>query len=95
MANVLANTARSIVTSRLSGGGTEPKQIGWGTGAGTAAATDTTLFSEKALDLSATTGSRTAGTSNTTTGTNATKIRFTRLASRKGRERYRKPLPDL
>lgn len=74
MANVLAQTARSIVTSRLSGGGTEPKQIGWGTGAGTAAATDTTLFTEKALDLSATTGSRTAGTSSqqTTTTTNDT-----------------------
>ena len=74
MANVLVNTARSIVTSRLSGGGTEPKQIGWGTGAGTAGATDTTLFSEKALDLSSTTGTRVAATSSqvTVTTTNDT-----------------------
>ena len=74
MANVLVNTARAIVTSRLSGGGTEPKQIGWGTGAGTAGATDTTLFTEKALDLATGTGTRTAGTSSqvTVTTTNDT-----------------------
>lgn len=71
MATILTNLARAIVTSRLSGGGTEPKQAGWGTGAGTAAVTDTTLFSEKALDLSATTGSRTAGTSSQVTTTTA------------------------
>jgi hypothetical protein len=72
MANVLTQLARSIVTNRLRGSGTEPLNIGWGTGAGTAAASDTTLFSEKALDLSSTSGSRTAGTSSqqttTTTG---------------------------
>lgn len=52
----------------------EPKQVGWGTGAGTAVVADTTLFSEKALDLTATTGTRVAGTSSqvTTTLTNDT-----------------------
>jgi hypothetical protein len=67
VANVLANSGRAIITSRLSGGGTEPKQIGIGTGAGTSAVTDTTLFSEKAADLSSTTGSRVAGTSSQVT----------------------------
>lgn len=48
--------------------------IGWGTGAGTAASTDTTLFSEKAADLFATSGTRVTGTSSqqTTTVTNDT-----------------------
>ena len=74
MANVLCNSGRAILTSRLSGGGTEPKQMGWGTGAGTSAATDTTLFSEKASDLATGTGSRVAGTSSqvTTSVTNDT-----------------------
>lgn len=67
MANVLTNPGRAIVTSRLAGGGTEPKQIGIGTGAGTAAVTDTTLFSEKAADLASTSGSRVAGTSSQVT----------------------------
>lgn len=74
MATVVTNAGQAIPPSRLAGGGTEPKQIGWGTGAGTAAAGDTTLFSEKAADLSATSGTRVAGTSSsvTTTQTNDT-----------------------
>lgn len=63
MATVITNAGRDIVTNRIIGSGTEPKNIGWGTGAGTAAVADTTLFAERALDLTSTTGTRTAGTS--------------------------------
>lgn len=45
MANILTNAGRAIITNLVSGlGGTVPKFIGWGTGAGTAAVTDTDLF---------------------------------------------------
>ena len=67
MATVLVNTGKAIVTNYLAGGAaTQPKYIGWGTGAGTAAITDTTLFTEN--------GSRTTGTTTqvTTTTTNDT-----------------------
>lgn len=47
MATVLTNAGRAIATNLLSGlGGTVPKFIAWGTGAGTAAVADTTLFTE-------------------------------------------------
>ena len=46
MATVLTNAGRDILTNRILGSGTEPKFIAWGTGAGTAAAADTTLFTE-------------------------------------------------
>lgn len=36
----------NITTDRLKGLGTEPKHLGWGTGAGTATINDTTLFAE-------------------------------------------------
>lgn len=73
-ATVLTHAGKAIVTDRVKGSGAEPSQIGWGTGAGTAGAGDTTLFTEKAVDLSAGTGTRTAGTSSrvTTTQTNDT-----------------------
>lgn len=66
MATLLVNAGKAIVTNRIKGAGTEPAYVGWGTGAGTAAATDTTLFTE--------TGSRTLGTSTqqTTSVTNDT-----------------------
>lgn len=66
MANVFANTGKAIVTAALAAYASVPKYIGWGTGAGTAAATDTTLFIE--------TGTRTTGTPAqvTTTTTNDT-----------------------
>jgi hypothetical protein len=48
MATVLANRGKEIIVDRLIGSGTEPKFVAWGTGAGTAAATDTTLFTEAA-----------------------------------------------
>jgi hypothetical protein len=47
LASVLVQNGRAIITNLLSGlGGTVPKYIAWGTGAGTAATTDTTLFTE-------------------------------------------------
>ena len=56
MATLLVNTGKAIVTNYLAGGAaTQPKYVAWGTGAGTTAATDTTLFTE--------TGTRVAGTS--------------------------------
>jgi hypothetical protein len=66
MATLLVNGGKAIVTNRILGSGTEPKYIAWGTGAGTTAATDTTLFTE--------TGTRATGTSSqqTTTTTNDT-----------------------
>jgi hypothetical protein len=67
MATLLVDTGKAIVTNYLAGGAaTQPKYVGWGTGAGTTSATDTTLFSE--------TGSRTTGTATqqTTTTTNDT-----------------------
>lgn len=67
MATILANTGKAITTARLKGTGTEPNYVAWGTGAGTAAITDTTLFTESSE-------TRVAGTSTqvTTTTTNDT-----------------------
>jgi hypothetical protein len=49
MATVLVNAGKALVTSLiLAGGATEPHHVAWGTGAGTAAITDTTLFTESA-----------------------------------------------
>jgi len=67
-ATVITNAGQSIVTNRMIGSGTEPKFVMWGTGAGTAAITDTTLFTETTDEA------RTTGTSSrvTTTVTNDT-----------------------
>lgn len=67
LATVLTNAGKAITTNRIKGSGTEPNYVGWGTGAGTAAATDTTLFTEASE-------ARVAGTSTqqTTTVTNDT-----------------------
>jgi hypothetical protein len=65
MASVITTVGKSIYNNRLKGSGTEPLYIAWGTGAGTAAATDTTLFTESAQE------SRTAGTSTVQTTTTA------------------------
>lgn len=47
MATVLTNAGRAIITARLMNNTqVVPSYIAWGTGAGTAAATDTTLFTE-------------------------------------------------
>ena len=62
MATLLVTTGKAIVTNFLSGGAaTVPKYIGWGTGAGTTAAADTTLFTEV--------GTRTTGTASQVTTT--------------------------
>ena len=67
MATVLTNAGRAINANRLKGSGTEPNYVAWGTGAGTAAVGDTTLFTESAE-------TRVAGTSSivTTSVTNDT-----------------------
>lgn len=67
MATVFCNSGKAITTNRLKGAGTEPVYVAWGTGAGTAAAADTTLFTES-------TEARVAGTSTqqTTTTTSDT-----------------------
>lgn len=46
MATVITDAGLAIVTNRIKGSGTEPSYIAWGTGAGTAAVGDTTLFTE-------------------------------------------------
>jgi hypothetical protein len=67
MATVLTNKGKEIIADRILGNGTEPKYVGWGTGAGTAAAADTALSTESSE-------SRTSGTSSkiTVTTTNDT-----------------------
>ena len=67
MATVITTKGKEIVVDRILGNGTEPKYVAWGTGAGTAAASDTTLFTESSE-------SRTSGTSSkvTVTSTNDT-----------------------
>lgn len=66
MATLLVNTGKAVVTNRIIGSGTAPQYVAWGTGTGTTAATDTTLFTE--------TGTRTSGTQSqvTTSVTNDT-----------------------
>lgn len=64
MATLLVNTGKAVVTNRIKNGATgatEPNYVAWGTGAGTTAAADTTLFTE--------TGTRVAGTSSQVTTT--------------------------
>lgn len=46
LATVFTNAGKAIVTNRLKGSGTEPNYCAIGTGAGTAAVGDTTLFTE-------------------------------------------------
>lgn len=75
LATVLTNGGLAVITNRIIQAGTAPKNIGWGTGAGTAAAGDTTLFTEKLVDLSTSAGTdHTVGTESrsTTTQTNDT-----------------------
>jgi hypothetical protein len=68
MATLLVATGKAIVTNYLSGGAASvPKYIGWGTGAGTTANTDTSLFTE--AGSTRTTGTPTQVTSSTTNDT--------------------------
>lgn len=66
-ATLVVTTGKAIITNRIRSGGTEPLYLAWGTGAGTTAAGDTTLFSEASE-------SRVTGTSSqvTTSTTNDT-----------------------
>jgi hypothetical protein len=67
MATLLVNTGKAIVTNYLNAGGaTQPKYVAWGTGAGTTAATDTTLFTETGTRVSGTTTQQTTSTTNDT-----------------------------
>lgn len=65
MATVFTNAGKAITANRVNGAGTAPNYVAWGTGAGTAAAADTTLFTEASE-------ARVAGTASvvTTTVTN-------------------------
>lgn len=70
MANVVTTVGKGIITGRMLGptpSQAEPKFAAWGTGAGTAAAADTTLFTESAEARTTGTGSQV-----TTTTTNDT-----------------------
>lgn len=67
MATVFNHTGKAVVTNRIIAAGTQPQHIAWGTGAGTAAVGDTTLFTEGPEARVSGTGSRV-----TTTQTNDT-----------------------
>jgi hypothetical protein len=56
MATVLTNTGKAQMIAKLNAGEATP-YIGWGTGAGTAGATDTTLFTEVSAERAASTPS--------------------------------------
>jgi hypothetical protein len=73
-ATLQVNGGRGIVTGRLRSVGTEPLNLGWGTGAGTTAAADTTLFTEVLVSGAAGGTDHTVGTSSqvTTSTTNDT-----------------------
>jgi hypothetical protein len=87
MATYVVDGGLGITTNRLKGSGTEPVYLGWGTAAGTTARTDTTLFTEKDVDLSGTSGTRTTGTSTqqtTTTTSDTYQVVATRTATGAG-----------
>jgi len=68
-ATVIVNGGQAINTNLVSGlGGTVPKYVAWGTGAGTAAITDTTLFTES-TDEARTNGTPTRVTTTVTNDT--------------------------
>ena len=54
MSTVFTNTGRAQIIAKLNAGFTTP-YIGWGTGAGTSAVTDTTLFTEVSAERTAST----------------------------------------
>ncbi len=66
MATIWANSGKDIVTNRIKGSGTEPLYVGIGTGAGTAAITDTTLFTEVETRATGTSSRQTTTTTNDT-----------------------------
>lgn len=60
MATLVVDRGKQVIADRIRGVGTEPNWVAWGTGAGTTAAADTTLFTEASE-------ARVAGTSSTVT----------------------------
>lgn len=87
MATFVVDGGLAITTNRLKGAGTEPLNIGWGTGAGTTTRTDTTLFTEALVTLSAGTSDHTVGTSTqqtTTTTSDTYRVTGTRTATGAG-----------
>lgn len=88
MATFLLDGGLDITTNRLKGSGTEPLNIGWGTAAGTTARTDSTLFTEKLVDLTTSAGTdHTVGTSTrqtTTTANDTYQVVGTRTATGAG-----------
>lgn len=66
MATLVVNAGRAIITNRIKGAGTEPTFVSVGTGAGTAALTDTTLFTEVETRVSGTSTQQTTSTTNDT-----------------------------
>lgn len=82
MATFVVDGGLDIVTNRIKGAGTEQVNVGWGTAAGTTARTDTTLFTEKLVDLTTSAGTdHTAGTSTRQT-TNTTNDTYQVVATR-------------
>ena len=71
MTAVFNDSGKAIATNLITGlGGTIPKYIGWGTGAGAVAAGNTTLSTERTVDLTASGGTdHTTGTPTRTTTT--------------------------
>lgn len=68
-ATVITNAGQAIVTNLVSGiGGTVPNFVAWGTGAGTSAITDTTLFTET-TDETRVTGTKSRVTTTVTNDT--------------------------
>jgi hypothetical protein len=63
MANVVTYIGLGLITGRIKGTASEPHYVGWGTGAGTAGQSDTTLFTEA--------DSRTSGSSSQQTTSQA------------------------
>jgi hypothetical protein len=66
MSTLLVNSGKAIVTNRINGGGTIPSYVAWGTGTGTTAATDTTLFTEVTPRVLGTTSQQTTSVTNDT-----------------------------
>lgn len=63
---MLVNAGKDIITNRIKGSGTEPVHVAMGTGAGSTAATDTTLFTEVETRTSGTSTRQTTTTTNDT-----------------------------
>lgn len=88
MATFVQDGGLDVVTNRIKGAGTEPLNIGWGTGAGTTVRSETTLFVEKLVDLTTSAGTdHTVGTSSritTTTTNDSYRVTGTRTATGAG-----------